>query len=201
MQNMTGRELNKLWKDYFVVSFVRNPFQRAVSMYRMFMREVELGGTEDRTYTWNQFCADPAGFGAKCEADEKCKTRGGQSYTFTHMQPQMDCMVTEGGGWAVDFIGRVEHMDEDLQAVLDELERRREADVPPVRPLENGLRHYNERGCNHSKEELERLAALGKPMAKEQYCEPEQYYEGQHAACLRAIPHHYASDVHMLGFD
>lgn len=107
---MTGRELNKLWKDYFVVSFVswqgttqaapaagnvhgaatppspgaptmryrvlqvRNPFQRAVSMYRMFMREVELGGTEDRTYTWNQFCADPAGFGAKCEADEKCKT-------------------------------------------------------------------------------------------------------------------------------
>jgi hypothetical protein len=43
------------------------------------------------------------------------------------------CLVTESGGWAVDFIGRVEHMDEDMQAMLDEIERRRPAEAPPVR--------------------------------------------------------------------
>ena len=44
-----------------------------------------------------------------------------------------DCLITEGGGWAVDFIGRVEHIDADLQAMLEEIERRRPAEAPPVR--------------------------------------------------------------------
>ena len=62
------------------------------------------------------------------------RRRGGKRYTYTHLQPQLDCMLTEGGGWALDYIGRVEHLREDLQEVLDELERRRAPDVPPVRP-------------------------------------------------------------------
>lgn len=51
---------------------------------------------------------------------------------YAHIEPQQPCVVSANGGWAVDFIGRVEHMDEDLGAVLRELERRRPQDAPPV---------------------------------------------------------------------
>lgn len=55
---------------------------------------------------------------------------------WDHIQPQADCMLAAGGGWAVDFVGRTEHIDDDLAALLRELERRRPAGAPPV-----GARH------------------------------------------------------------
>ena len=60
---------------------------------------------------------------------------------FDHIQPQLGCIQAGGsgssgggggGGWAVDFIGRTEHIDEDLGAVLQELERRRRSDRVPL---------------------------------------------------------------------
>lgn len=66
-------ELEKLWQDYFVVTFVRNPYQRAVSSYRMMMRQLRLGGPAAEGYSWNRFCADPTGFADECMADEQCK--------------------------------------------------------------------------------------------------------------------------------
>lgn len=33
--------------------------------------------------------------------------RRGRNFVYVHIQPQQQCIVTEGGGWAVDFIGRV----------------------------------------------------------------------------------------------
>lgn len=65
-------------------------------------------------------------------------SRKGRNFVYVHIQPQHQCIVAEHGGWAVDFIGRVEHIDEDLRAVLAELERRRPADVPPVRAVPDG---------------------------------------------------------------
>lgn len=35
---------------------------------------------------------------------------------FYHITDQATCLLTEGGGLAVDFIGRVEHVDEDMKA-------------------------------------------------------------------------------------
>lgn len=58
--------------------------------------------------------------------------RKGRNFVYVHIQPQHECVVTEGGGWAVDFIGRVEHIDEDLGLVLAELEKRRPPDAPAV---------------------------------------------------------------------
>ena len=51
---------------------------------------------------------------------------------YVHIQPQQQCIVTESGSWAVDFIGRVENIDEDLGAVLAELEKRRPPEAPAV---------------------------------------------------------------------
>ena len=36
--------------------------------------------------------------------------------------------------------------------------------------------------------------------AREQYCRPEQYYQGRHAACFAHMQRQYASDVRQLGF-
>ena len=59
--------------------------------------------------------------------------RKGRNFVYVHIQPQYECLITESGGWAVDFIGRVESIDDDLRLVLAEIERRREAGAPPVR--------------------------------------------------------------------
>lgn len=46
--------------------------------------------------------------------------------------------------------GRTEHIDEDLNAVLQELEKRRPADAPPIQPLAKSLDNVNGRGCNET---------------------------------------------------
>lgn len=66
-------ELEKLWAEYFVVTFVRNPYQRAVSSYKMMMRQLALGSTGSASYSWDKFCADPTGFADECMQDEMCK--------------------------------------------------------------------------------------------------------------------------------
>jgi hypothetical protein len=54
---VTPERLQQMWADYFVVTFVRNPYQRAVSSYRMLSRymartcEPLVGG-------WNTVCMD-----------------------------------------------------------------------------------------------------------------------------------------------
>lgn len=49
---------------------------------------------------------------------------GGRTFTMLHLLPQAPCVLAQGGGWAVDFVGAVERIDEDLNRLLDLLERR-----------------------------------------------------------------------------
>lgn len=72
VQVTTVEQLQALWRDYFVVTFVRNPYQRAISSYRMMMRQLAPGGEADTQYSWNRFCADPTGFAEECELDPVC---------------------------------------------------------------------------------------------------------------------------------
>ncbi|KAL4457551.1 hypothetical protein ABPG75_012416 [Micractinium tetrahymenae] len=191
LQMLTGKELEDFWRSYFVVTFVRNSYQRAVSSYRMMMRNFSPAGSA--SYGWNDFCADPAGFADVCVSDRLCAKKGAD-FVWDHIQPQADCMLAAGGGWAVDFIRRTEHIDEDLAALLEELELRRPTDAPPVRPLEKRLENVNGRGCN----EAER--GKGKPMAREQYCDPADYFTGQHAACFAGVQQQYSQNVLGLRF-
>ncbi|PSC73449.1 hypothetical protein C2E20_3378 [Micractinium conductrix] len=192
-QAKSVEQLEALWRDYFVVSFVRNPYQRAVSSYRMMMRQLALGGEAAGAYNWTAFAADPTGFADVCMGDAQCKKRN-RGFVYVHIQPQHPCLVTESGGWAVDFVGRVESIDEDLEAVLQELERRRPPEAPEVKPLEGSLANVNGRGCN------ETAAATGHSVAREQHCEPAEWYQGEHAAAFAQIAHHFQTDVEGLRF-
>lgn len=49
---------------------MRNTWQRAVSSYRMMARQLTPAGA--RSFTWDTFCADPAGFVKRCMADPRC---------------------------------------------------------------------------------------------------------------------------------
>jgi hypothetical protein len=40
----------------------------------------------------------------------------------------------------------------------------------------------------------------GHNVAPEQYCDPVEYFNGRHAACLGQVRHHYYSDAHSLRF-
>lgn len=82
-------------------------------------------------HTPNAFAlARPDSFPTRALSCPPC--RKGVDFVWDHIQPQADCMRAEGGGWAVDFVGRTEHIDDDLAAVLAELERRRPTEAPPV---------------------------------------------------------------------
>ncbi|PRW56277.1 hypothetical protein C2E21_5166 [Chlorella sorokiniana] len=188
LTNVPEDEVEDLWRSYFVVSFVRNAYTRAVSSYRMMMRNVA-----SQSYGWDQFCADPASFVDECMADPACSKKGAD-FVYTHIQPQAECIKADDGGWAVDFIGRMEHIDQDLSLVLEQLDQRRPKGVPPVKPLERSLENVNGRGCNET-------ASAGHHAAREQYCDPEDYFRGQHSACLAAVAQQYQDDVSALRFE
>lgn len=43
-----------------------------------------------------------------------------KSYLYFHMEDQYHCMRTADGGWAVDFIGRVDDPNEDWAEVCSQ---------------------------------------------------------------------------------
>jgi hypothetical protein len=80
---------------------------------------------------WGRFCRDPFVefdrlYGNGCSHKPP-------HYAYWHMMDQYHCMVAPGGGWAVDFLGRVEAGNEDWRVVVDEMNRRRLPGVPEVR--------------------------------------------------------------------
>lgn len=74
MQMLSEEAIEQLWRDYFVVTFVRNPYQRAVSSYRMMARQLARDGALAASFSWPRFSADPAAFADDCEADPRCQT-------------------------------------------------------------------------------------------------------------------------------
>lgn len=144
---------------------------------------------------------------------------------YIHVQPQQPCLAAAAGGWAADFIGRVERVDEDIALVLAELERRRPAAARPVPPLGANLQNVNGRGCNETAEGECRSApccgcalegpllaagddlstpcpppAGNRPAAREQYCDPSTYFSGPHVGCLTGVAQAFARDFAALQF-
>jgi hypothetical protein len=122
------------WDEYFKFAFARNPWDRLVSWYTM-ITTFEKAGNElwryvhDNSSTFEEFIHNCTG---------EVEIRKGVCYSFAYNQ--LDYVTDEHGNLLVDFIGRLENLDEDIQEVF----RRIGLELETV-PHHNrsGHRHYS----------------------------------------------------------
>ncbi|MEJ7814602.1 MAG: sulfotransferase family 2 domain-containing protein [Rubrobacter sp.] len=122
------------WDEYFKFAFARNPWDRLVSWYTM-VTTFDKAGNElwryvhDNSSTFEEFIHNCTG---------EVEIRKGVYYSFAYNQ--LDYVMDEHGNLLVDFIGRLENLDEDIQEVF----RRIGLELETV-PHHNrsGHRHYS----------------------------------------------------------
>eukprot|EP00775_Hariotina_reticulata_P005404 gene5404-5637_t len=135
----TQEQIATIWQDYFLFGFIRNPWNRAYSLYK----DLTSTGHFSKFHgplchlQWRKFCQDPFAEVQKLHA-RGCM-RVDELYSYWHMMDQYHCMVTPTGDWAVDFLGRVEAGDEDWRVVVEEMNRRRRPGVPEVQYSSYGV--------------------------------------------------------------
>ncbi|KAL4444048.1 hypothetical protein ABPG75_011785 [Micractinium tetrahymenae] len=116
------KELRRVFQEYTVFAFVRNPWSRAISSWH---HVDKYGLRQECQDSFGKFAEVPSAYGAKCLAYQGkcCRKRFG--WILEHIEPQTRCLFTAEGQPVVDFIGRVENVDEDMQALLDLVNSRR----------------------------------------------------------------------------
>jgi hypothetical protein len=126
------QEIAAIWKDYFFFGFIRNPWSRAYSLYKDMTATNHFLHKHGRrcSMEWGRFCRQPFAefdrlYGEGCSHKEP-------HYAYWHMMDQYHCMITPTGGWAVDFLGRVESGSEDWKVIVQEMNKRRLPGVPEV---------------------------------------------------------------------
>jgi hypothetical protein len=94
-----------------VFSFVRNPWARALSSWHHVNKFGIHATCQEPFERWAEL---PSRYGAKCLGIRNCcKRRFG--WLLEHTEPQTTCLFDDQGQPAVDFLGRVEKLDEDMQ--------------------------------------------------------------------------------------
>ena len=104
-------ELND-WDEYFKFAFVRNPWDRLVSWYSMVTTMPREGNelwryVHDNSSTFEEFIYN---------CTDEVEIKDGVHYSFAYNQ--LDYVTDEHGNLLVDFIGRLENFDKDLQEVF-----------------------------------------------------------------------------------
>lgn len=208
----TADEIRDLWKDYFIFGFIRNPWNRAYSLYKdmvatnhFFHKHGPLCQME-----WGKFCKDPFG-----EFDRMYSLGCGHvepHYAYWHMMDQYHCMITSTGDWAVDFLGRVEHGDEDWKVVVDEMNKRRLPGVPEVEYSSYGHVHAVDpnqappvRKKVHTRPVPSRYSNRRSlkylPWGQPDGCtNSDGPYCGANAHCVDAVSQWYACDAEKFGY-
>ncbi|KAL4434487.1 hypothetical protein ABPG75_000928 [Micractinium tetrahymenae] len=135
------------WDDYFVFPFSRNVLRRAVSQYQYL---TQLFDPACPVLSWDQYCHDPYLLADMCGTrTPKPSPRAGRpcclpspAHHYEHASPQAHCLTTEDGCTAVDWVGRVESVEEDLAALVELLNSR--PGVPKLKmPHPGQLGHVN----------------------------------------------------------
>jgi hypothetical protein len=122
------------WDEYFKFAFVRNPWDRLVSWYSMVTTMPKEGNelwqyVHDNSSTFEEFIYN---------CTDEVEIKEGVHYSFAYNQ--LDYVTDEQGNLLVDFIGRLENLDKDVQEVF----RRIGYELETV-PHKNrsGHRHYS----------------------------------------------------------
>ena len=100
------------WDEYFKFAFVRNPWDRLVSWYSM-VTTMPRDGNElwryvhDNSSTFEEFIYN---------CTDEVEIKDGVHYSFAYNQ--LDYVTDDHGNLLVDFIGRLENFDKDIQEVF-----------------------------------------------------------------------------------
>ena len=127
---------------------VRNPFVRAASAFSFFNYVIRAKWAGEKAMAnprcqvkWKDFCWNPRVLERHCRLFPKCCGGENLNILMLHTDPQAPCTLGTDGKWAVDFVARAEHSDEDLPAVLQLINDRRPEGLPPLQA--NELQHAN----------------------------------------------------------
>ena len=107
------RNLLGVWDDYFKFTFVRNPWDRVVSIYQYYKHGTEPENWEFRTDdkilepTFKEFI-----FGVRNESH--------RLYSLVGL-PQKDWLFDQDGNQLVDFIGRFEKYSDDVNKLFQKI--------------------------------------------------------------------------------
>jgi hypothetical protein len=123
------------WDEYFKFAFVRNPWDRLVSWYSM-VTTMPRDGNELWRYV-HENSSSFEEFVYNCTDEVEIKS--GVHYSFAYNQ--LDYVTDDHGNLLVDFIGRLENFDKDLQEVFRRIGFELET-VPHIR-AGSGHQHYS----------------------------------------------------------
>lgn len=121
------------WRSYFKFAFVRNPWDRLVSWWRMIEQNAATGRPMNgyqrfilsRARSFEEFLGN---------CDQEYHDHDGSKWIFRN---QLD-YISDSGGVIVDFVGRFERLQADFAAVSSRL------GLPPMR-----IPHVNRSGHTH----------------------------------------------------
>ena len=125
------------WDMYFKFAFVRNPWDRMVSLYHYFLQEPEKRASE-----LGRRIAACDGFTAFCSRLEDLELDA-------HFDEQISYLIDFHGNLLVDYIGRFETLDQDYANICSRLALP-VAKLPHYRKSshQHYLQYYNERSKN-----------------------------------------------------
>jgi hypothetical protein len=146
--SMAAEEVAALWKKYTAFTFTRNVWTRGISQYQYLVHFVRDRLDCDHI-TWDQYCIDPLAIGAICRKHPDCCTKK-WTHQDWHMRQQTSCFLTEDGDWAVDFIGRLEHFDDDLIELFKIINEKKSLSVPEIKHSPKPPANFNPLDCKDS---------------------------------------------------
>lgn len=127
-QRSSLEEIQAVWGEYFVFGVVRNPFVRFASAYEYISDRLSK---RCRNPWFNETCLDPYMHAKACRLHNCCPWGGVRHHT-RHFTDQSTCLFTDEGLPAVDFIGEMEQLEEDMETILDVINSRRDPGLPPL---------------------------------------------------------------------
>jgi Sulfotransferase family len=145
---MLPEEVINLWKHYTVFTFTRNVWTRGISQYQYLVHFV-LDKPSCRHVTWDEYCEDPLAIGEICRKNAECCTKK-WTHQDWHMRQQTSCFLTDDNEWAVDFIGRLEHFDDDLVELFKKINEKKSWSVPELEYTPKPPANFNPLDCKES---------------------------------------------------
>jgi hypothetical protein len=137
------QHLLDVWDEYFVFTYGRNVLRRAISQYQYLTHF--MTGAACPPVSWGAFCRDPYLLGDICATHRSCCNQSAL-HQYLHVIPQANCLLTADQRWAMDWVGRVEHFEEDFQSLLGILNARG-GGVPKLPAVEPQKMNYNQSPC------------------------------------------------------